>query len=125
MPASGKKPAPAPPPRPERLDPALVRRLALELEKAKLGDYVQMMSKPWRSIWLNFVAGVSRGVGMVVGSMLVGGLVVVLMMQGLKAAFHHAGGLPWVGDKVKQAVGFVLQAAQEHAPPPAPKEPGR
>jgi hypothetical protein len=124
----GSKKRKAPPEKPVKLDPALVHRLAMELEKAKLGDYVQMMSKPWRSIWLNFIAGVSRGVGMVVGASVVGGLVVVLTMQGLRTAFEHAGGVPWIGDKVKAGVAFILQVANEQlgeapARGPAPARP--
>ncbi len=99
--------------RPERLDYRLVHRLAVELEKAKLGDYVQMMARPWRSIWLNFLAGVARGAGMVVGTVLVGGIVVIFTIQGLKYVAKHSDMVPWVGEQVKEAVGFILQAANE------------
>lgn len=108
-----KKAPPAPPAKLTRLDYESAHKLAMILEKAKLGDYVQMMSKPWRSIWLNFIAGVSRGVGMVVGASLIGGLIVVLMTQGLKTTFRHVGGVPWIGEKVRDAVGFVLKVAEE------------
>lgn len=116
MPLFRRKPKPAPEPEPQHLDYRMVHKLAMILEKAKLGDYVMMMSKPWRSIWLNFLAGVARGAGMVVGSVLVGGIVVIFMVHGLKVAFRHAGGVPWVGEQVKEAVGFVLKAAHEKMP---------
>jgi hypothetical protein len=103
----------APPELPSNLDWTAVHKAALILEKAKLGDYVDLMGKPWRNIWVNFLAGIARGAGMVVGASLVGGLAVILLVQGLKVAFHHAGGVPWVGEQVKEAVGFVLQAANE------------
>lgn len=95
------------------LDWRAVQKTAFILERAKLGEYVTMMGRPWHNIWVNFVAGIARGAGMVVGASLVGGLVVILLVQGLKVAFHHAGGVPWVGEQVKEAVGFVLQAADE------------
>ena len=98
---------------PSEQDWKAVHKAAMILEKAKLGEYVTMMGKPWRNIWVNFVAGVARGAGMIVGASLVGGLLVILAVQGLKVAFHHAGGVPWVGAQVKEAVGFVLQAANE------------
>jgi hypothetical protein len=47
----------------------------------------------------------------------------VLTMQGLRTAFEHAGGVPWIGDKVKAGVAFVLQVANEQLgedPPPRP-----
>lgn len=95
------------------LDWKAAQKTAMILERAKLGDYVTMMGKPWRNIWVNFIAGIARGAGMVVGASLVGGLVVILLVQSLKVAFHHAGGVPWVGAQVKEAVGFILQAANE------------
>lgn len=98
---------------PDNLDWKAVQKAAMILERAKLGDYVAMMGKPWRNIWINFLAGIARGAGMIVGASLVGGLVVILMVQGLKLAFHHAGGVPWVGAQVKEAVGFILKAADE------------
>jgi hypothetical protein len=100
-------------PEPKQLDYRTVHRLAMILEKAKLGDYVQMMSKPWRSIYLNFLAGIARGAGMVVGASLVGGLVVIFMVQGLKYVARHSDMVPWIGDQVKEGVGFVLKAADE------------
>lgn len=108
-----KKKKPEPPAEPAVLDYRTAHKLAMILEKAKLGDYVQMMSKPWRSIWLNFLAGVSRGAGMVVGASLVGGLLVILTIQGLKYVAKHSDMVPWFGDQVKEAVGFVLNAADE------------
>jgi hypothetical protein len=108
-----RKSKPAPEPEPQHLDYRLVHKLALALEKAKLGDYVMMMSKPWRSIWLNFLAGVARGAGMVVGSVLVGGLVVIFLVQGLKYVAKHSDMVPWVGEQVKEGVGFILKAANE------------
>ncbi len=38
-------------------------KIALMLEKAKLGDYVSMMSKPKSMIFGNFIAGLARGFG--------------------------------------------------------------
>lgn len=99
--------------RPPKMDHGLIVSLALQLEKAKLGDYVTLMGKPWRNIWVNFVAGVARGAGMAVGTVLVGGLVVILTVQALKIVAKHSDMVPWFGAQVKEAVGFVLEAANE------------
>jgi hypothetical protein len=113
MPLFRRKPKPEP--KPERLDARAVQKLALTLEKARLGDYVEMMNDPWKNLYLNFVAGIARGAGIAVGTVLVGGLIILIAVHGLKVAFRHAGGVPWVGEQVKEAVGFVLQAAHEKA----------
>lgn len=98
---------------PAKMDHGLIVSLAMQLEKAKLGDYVTLMGKPWRNIWINFVAGVARGAGMVVGTVLVGGIVVILTIQTLKYVAKHSDMVPWFGEQVKEAVGFVLEAANE------------
>ena len=59
-------------------------------------------------------AGVARGVGMVVGAGLIGTVLVFLMIGMLKKAFLHAGGVPWVGAEIKEAIGFILGAVREH-----------
>lgn len=115
MPLFRRKPKPAPVPEVERLDARAIHKLALTLEKAKLGEYVSMMNHPWKNLYLNFVAGIARGAGIAVGTVLVGGLIILIAVHGLKVAFRHAGGVPWVGEQVKSAVGFVLQAAHEKA----------
>lgn len=99
----------------QRLDGRAVYKLALLLEKAKLAEYVTLMARPWRNIYINFLAGVARGAGMVVGASLVGGLLVLLTVQSLKYVAHHSDMLPWIGDRVKAGVGFILNAVEEQS----------
>ena len=91
-----------------------LRKTAAYLEKAKLADYVEMMNHPWKSIWLHFVSGMARGAGIVIGGSVIGVLLVVLMISGLKTAFLHAGGVPWIGDQVKDAIGWILEVIRQH-----------
>lgn len=97
---------------PTEVDWKALREAAAFLEKAKLAEWVAIMNSPRRNIWMNFLAGVARGVGMVVGATLIG----VLLTLFLKQAFRHAGGVPWVGTEVKQVVGFILQTVREQHP---------
>ena len=96
---------------PTRADWNALKETAAFLEKARMAEYVAIMSDPRKNIWLNFVAGVARGVGMVVGVTIIGGL----MFLGLKKAFVHAGGVPWIGAEMKEVIGTILQAAKEHS----------
>jgi hypothetical protein len=81
-----------------------MEHLALFLEKSRLADYMDLIQKPHRLAWINFWAGAWRGFGFFFGGLvMLGGLV-----WGLRHALHHLGGLPWVGDEIKEAVIWLL-----------------
>lgn len=76
-------------------------QIALALEKAKLGEYVDMMSKPRRLLFTNFIAGLARGFGMAVGFTLLGALAlyflrIVVMLN-----------LPFIGGFIAEIVKIV------------------
>lgn len=67
-------------------------KLAAALEKARMGDYVLYMSKPWRIIWTNILVGVSRGVGLTLGF----AVVIVLTIKILSWLISWK--FPWLSD---------------------------
>ena len=99
---------------PTVIDWNALRKTAAYLEKAKLAEYVEMMNHPWKALWMNLVAGVARGAGIVIGGSVVGVVLVVLLVSALKAAFMHAGGVPWIGDEIKSGIGWVLEVIKQH-----------
>jgi hypothetical protein len=103
---------------PKDVDWEALRQTAAFLDKARLAEWVAIMNNPRRSIWINFVAGVARGVGMVVGASIIGVILMVVMITLLKKAFIHAGGVPWVGTEMKEAIGFILRAIRERQAQP-------
>lgn len=46
-------------------------KLVARLENCGLEEYVRLSGKPWKIIWLNFLSGVSRGLGFTVGTAIV------------------------------------------------------
>lgn len=62
-------------------------------------EFVEIIESRWRFAWLNFRAGFYRGVGGVVGVALV-----VVLIGYLVTIF---GGLPYIGDFVKDVQGNV------------------
>lgn len=78
-----------------------VADLALALEKSSLAEYVELVRRPWSMIWINFLAGMARGLGMAVGFTLLGALVVYL----LKNSFVR--GLPIIGGFLADLVEIV------------------
>jgi hypothetical protein len=78
-----------------------VNKIAIMLEKAKLGDYVVMMSRPRAMIFNNFIAGLARGFGMAVGFTILGAIVVYFLRQ---AVLLH---IPVIGNFIAEIVKIV------------------
>jgi hypothetical protein len=75
--------------------------LAARLEEANLSAYVDLYRHPWRMLWLNFAAGMARGLGMAVGFTVLGAVVILLLRNSFLAS------LPWVGHYVAEVVRIV------------------
>ena len=107
-----KKPVP-----PETLTHEAIRlahKAAIILEKARLEDYMLLLNKPWRMFWLNFWAGLARGVGFIIGTTIIAAILLFLAIKGLHVAVQHAGGLPWIGDQLQVAIQWVLDIVDKH-----------
>jgi hypothetical protein len=44
-----------------------INKMAKEMEHTIIADYVQLLNSPRKLIWTNFIAGLSRGVGLAIG----------------------------------------------------------
>ncbi|MBB6690436.1 hypothetical protein H7B90_03380 [Cohnella xylanilytica] len=80
----------------ERID-----RLAIDMEKAELKEYVNLMRHPWSLIWRNFVSGLTRGIGIALGFTFFAATIVWLLQ--LLGALN----LPIVGDYIADIVRIV------------------
>lgn len=78
-----------------------IDKLALDMEKAQLKEYVNLMHKPWQLILKNFLAGLSRGVGIALGFTFFAATIVWLLQ--LLGALN----LPIVGDYIADIVRIV------------------
>ena len=58
-----------------------ISNLAYTLEKAQISDYVSLLENPKKLIYLNFLTGVSRGLGMAIGFTLLGALAIYLLQK--------------------------------------------
>ncbi|MCZ8518793.1 MULTISPECIES: DUF5665 domain-containing protein [Paenibacillus] len=81
---------PPKPPQPQRQQELLeqvhgkVSEIAEGLEKKQIAEYLQLMNDPKRLLWLNFISGSARGVGIAFGiTVFTTGL--VYMLKGLGA----------------------------------------
>ena len=71
------------------------------MEKAHLQEYLHYLSDTKRLIWINFLSGVSRGVGIAVGFAVLGGLLLVILRP---LAMKN---LPVIGDWIAEIVRIV------------------
>ncbi|MBR4110836.1 MAG: hypothetical protein IKK43_04025 [Clostridia bacterium] len=58
-----------------------VDEIALKLEKIKIDSYVELMSDTTKLIKKNFVAGLSKGIGMAIGFTILGAIALVLLRK--------------------------------------------
>ncbi|GIM47497.1 hypothetical protein DNHGIG_30460 [Collibacillus ludicampi] len=78
-----------------------MERIAVYLEKLNFGDYVQLLQRPHRIIYLNFLGGLARGVGIGIGFTV---LATVLLYLLQKLAVYN---LPYIGRFIADLVRIV------------------
>lgn len=58
-----------------------LEEMAAAMEKYQLAEYLEMTRRPARMLWINFFAGLARGMGMAIGFTLLGALVVYILQK--------------------------------------------
>ncbi|MHB1682012.1 MAG: DUF5665 domain-containing protein [Bacilli bacterium] len=83
-------------------------KLSDYFERINFGAYVQLLQQPKKLIWLNFIGGLARGVGIGLGFTLLAALLIVVMQE--LAVWN----LPIIGSYIADVVRIVQ--AQLHTP---------
>jgi hypothetical protein len=83
-----------------------LERLANDIDKAQLKEYMELTHRPWQLIWRNFVSGLSRGVGIALGFTFFAATIVWLLQILGKL------NLPIVGDYIADIVRIVQRQLQ-------------
>jgi sulfopyruvate decarboxylase TPP-binding subunit len=85
-----------------------VKELAMNMEKMKLAEYVDLLENPVRLLYINFISGIARGLGIAVGFAILGAII-VLILQKLVAL-----NLPVIGNFIADLVKIVqLQLGEQ------------
>lgn len=58
-----------------------VEELTIAMEKMKLAEYVYLLKRPYRLMYINFLAGIARGLGMAIGFTILGALVLLVLQR--------------------------------------------
>lgn len=93
---------------PKTAESALLQRLAEKvadlttaMEKMNLAEYLALINRPVRLIYINFMAGIARGFGIAVGFALLGAILVYFLKQIMVL------NLPVIGDFIADLVEIV------------------
>lgn len=80
-----------------------VTELAVSMEKMKLAEYVDLLHSPLRLLWVNFVSGIARGLGIAVGFAILGAIMVIVLRKLVDL------NLPLIGGFIADIVEIVQQ----------------
>lgn len=83
--------------------------IASYLERSKIAEYVDLMNKPARLVYLNLLGGLARGVGLAVGFTVLGALVIYILTR------SFVRNLPIIGEFLGELV-YVVQQYLRHRP---------
>lgn len=83
-----------------------VTQLAVNMEKMKLAEYVDLLHSPWRLLWINFISGIARGLGIAVGFAILGAIVLIVLQKLVDL------NLPVIGGFIADIVEIVQEQLQ-------------
>lgn len=78
-----------------------IEELSINIEKMKLAEYVELLNQPKRLLFLNFIAGVARGLGIAVGFAILGAFAILILRRLVVL------NLPLIGDFIALVVKLV------------------
>ncbi|KGG80194.1 MULTISPECIES: DUF5665 domain-containing protein [Caloranaerobacter] len=80
-----------------------IHEIALQLEKAKIAEYVDILNNRKRLLYINFIGGLARGFGMAVGFTILGAFVIYILQKMI------SWNLPLIGDFIADLVKIVQE----------------
>lgn len=80
-----------------------LEKLTFAIEKMNLAEYTALLRNPWRLLWVNFMAGSARGLGLGIGFAILTAMVLYIL-RGLMMA-----NLPYLSDFIATIVRLVDQ----------------
>ncbi len=82
-----------------------IDKLADRLESMRIAEYIDLLQKPSKIIYLNFLAGISKGLGIAVGATIVFAMLIDLLSRLIVL------NLPVIGDFIVQIL-HIIEAKQ-------------
>ena len=86
-----------------------IRELSQNMEKMKLAEYVNLLQSPRRLLYVNFISGIARGLGIAVGFAILGAILVIILQKLVSL------NLPVIGGFIAELVKIVqAQLGEKH-----------
>ncbi|WP_246637675.1 DUF5665 domain-containing protein [Crassaminicella profunda] len=76
-----------------------IEKISKELEKTKIGEYVDIMNNPKRLLYVNFVAGLARGLGTAIGLTILAALFFYILQKTVD--------LPLIGKYIAELIDII------------------
>ena len=76
-----------------------IEKLSRKMDNMRIAEYTEMITNPKRIIWMNFIAGLARGLGMGIGFTLLAGIVLYLLQSWVN--------LPFVGKLIADLLDII------------------
>lgn len=84
-----------------------VQKLVESMEKIKIAEYVEYLGNIRKMLYVNFIAGLARGLGMAIGFTILGALVIYFLQKLVLL------NLPLIGDFIANIVKLVNYSLQK------------
>lgn len=81
----------------------LMEKIARDMERFNIAEYVELLNNPRRYLMINFVGGLARGFGIALGMTLLGAFVIYMLQRMVVL------NLPVIGDFIAELVKIVQQ----------------
>ncbi|SMB94441.1 hypothetical protein SAMN00808754_1035 [Thermanaeromonas toyohensis ToBE] len=78
-----------------------IEELTWALEKASLAEWIELYRRPVRLVYLNFIAGIARGLGIALGVTVLGTIIIYMVRE---LALQN---LPLIGKLIAEIVRMV------------------
>lgn len=76
-----------------------IDKLSKKMDNMRVAEYVEMLSNPRKLIWMNFIMGLARGLGMGIGFTVLAAIVLYLMKSWVN--------LPFVGKLIAELIDII------------------
>ncbi len=98
----------------QQLD-ANLRNMAHRMEQINLSGLVEASQRPLKILWLNFINGLARGMGMVVGAAFMTAVGLAVLYGALYWLLHYLKRIPLVNDLI-QKLSIMFQQFVQNGP---------
>lgn len=76
-----------------------IEKLSRKMDNMRVAEYVELISNPKRVIFMNFIVGLARGLGMGIGFTILAGIVIYLLRSWVN--------LPFIGKLVADLLDII------------------